>query len=81
MLRHLRQSSVKIPFRKRWKEEDVVAALRSTVPRPTIAIPWAQGMQHDQTLDFTEVPWITIEDRSSVLMRKVLNLVQVTYFC
>ena len=41
----LSSQAIKIPFRKKWDQEAVVKALRDTVPRPSVAIPWAEGSE------------------------------------
>ena len=43
---------VAIPRAKSFTEGDIVNALRSTVPRPSMPLPWAEGTQHEQTFDF-----------------------------
>ena len=45
-------SGIQIPKKKVWTEGDIVNALRSTVPKPRIPIPWAEGIQHEQSFDF-----------------------------
>ena len=41
--RHKARKAVKIPKAKNFTEGDIISALRSTVPRPTLALPWAEG--------------------------------------
>lgn len=45
-------SGIQIPKKKNWTEGDIVNALRSTVPKPRIPIPWAEGIQHEQSFDY-----------------------------
>lgn len=45
-------SGIQIPKKKVWTEGDIVSALRSTVPKPRIHIPWAEGIQHEQSFDY-----------------------------
>ena len=60
-------TSVKIPKKKTFTEGDILNALRTTVGKPTLAIPWAEGVQHDHTLDFHR------NDRGSDPKREFLN--------
>ena len=40
-----RHKKVKIPKAKSFTEGDIISVLRSTVPRPTLALPWAEGWE------------------------------------
>ena len=64
-------SRVAVPRAKTFTEGDIVNALRSTVPRPSMPLPWAEGTQHEQTFDFyrNEIG----ENNSELLKRKELG--------
>ena len=50
----LSSQAIKIPFRKKWDQEAVVKALRDTVPRPSVAIPWAEGSEKKEKIRKTQ---------------------------
>ena len=86
--RHKARKAVKIPKAKNFTEGDIISALRSTVPRPTLALPWAEGWgekknfifsnsnfkgtQHEQTFDFSRND--IGEDNADLLKRKELGV-------
>merc|ERR1712021_164353 len=71
VMRLRRGAAVQLPKAKQFTEGELISALRSTVPRPTLALPWAQGTQHEHHFDYyrNEVG----DDGSDLLKRKELG--------
>ena len=73
-------SGIQIPKKKIWTEGDIVNALRSTVPKPRIPIPWAEGIQHEQSFDYDRGDAGTgLKKKGGLLTKKELGVKAAEY--